>query len=811
MNESLVDGILAGSGSLSQHTAPSPMPDAPTDTARLDDAEAPLTDLSRGVASVLPLLYVAWADGLLTPSEIAATRDRLAGLDWMTDADRAQVASWMDPAAPPSATTYFGWIRAIRRAARHIPDIAQKSLADLGADLATLTGRGDGAGLPEEARLALSEVEALLGVVGEEAVRDLVEARPAADEAPSRSAFDVDAMQALLDGRHADVKNRVRRLLSDPAFTYPDPSVSNAEYRDTVLRWTQLLADQGLGALAYPEWAGGEGDIAKFVAAFETIATHDLSLVVKYGVQFGLWGGSINALGSDAQRRELLPEIGTLALPGAFAMTERGHGSNVRELETTATFDRDTDEWVIQTPTEHDHKEWIGNAAVHGQMATVFAQLEIDGQGYGVHAFVVPIRTPDGGSVPGVRIGDSGHKMGLNGVDNGRLWFDAVRIPRTNLLSRYAQVSEDGTYTSPIPSAGKRFFVMLGTLVGGRIAVGTASNSAAKAGLTVAVRYGARRRQFGPAGGQEVVILDYLSHQRRLIPRIATSYGLSFALNRVAEDFSALEPGGDTREIEGRASALKTMASWHATSTLQEAREACGGEGFRWSARIAHRKADSDIFTTFEGDNTVLQLQVAKGLLAGYRQEFSDMNVWGLVSFLRDKADVRLGEINPLARRNTAEAHLMDPAWHRELFERRERTLLVQVAARLKRRIDKGVDSFEAFVDVQDHLLTLARAHAERLVLDAFQSGVEAVEDDQRKTLLGLLCALYALDRIEDDRGWFLEQNLIDAPVAKAVRTQVNTVLHRLRPVAVELVDAFGIPDELLGSEIGSGRLPLDP
>ncbi|WP_420454392.1 acyl-CoA dehydrogenase [Rubrivirga sp.] len=787
------------------------MADTTSENADAPDGPDAVAELSRGVASVLPLLYVAWADGLLTPSEIEATRERLAGELWMTDADRAQVSAWLDPADPPDATTYFRWIRTIRQAARHIPDVAHKSLADLGADLATLSGSGDGASLPAEARLALQEVEALLGVVGEEAVRDLIEVRPPEETGVPRPAFDVGAMRALLDGPHAETKDRVRRLLSDPAFAYPEPDVSNAEYRETVLRWTRLLADQGIGALAYPAWAGGSGDIARFIAAFETIATHDLSLVVKFGVQFGLWGGSVNALGSDAQRRALLPAIGTLDLPGAFAMTERGHGSNVRDLETTATFDRATDEWVIRTPTDHDHKEWIGNAAVHGQQATVFAQLVIDGEGYGVHAFVVPIRTEAGEPVPHVRIADSGHKMGLNGVDNGQLWFDDARVPREALLSRYAQVDESGTYTSPIPSAGKRFFVMLGTLVGGRIAVGAAANSAAKAGLTVAVRYGARRRQFGPAGRAEVAILDYLSHQRRLIPRVATSYGLTFALNRLAGDFAALEPGGDTREIEARAAALKTMASWHATSTLQEAREACGGEGFRWSARLAHRKADSDIFTTFEGDNTVLQLQVAKGLLAGYRQEFSDMNAWGLVRYVRDQAAVRVGEINPLARRNTDRGHLLDPAWHRDLFERRERTLLVQVAARLKRRIDAGMDSFEAFVEVQDHLLTLASAHAERRVLEDFQATVDAVEDDQRKTLLGLVCALFALEHLERDRGWFLEQNLIDAPVAKAVRTEVNALLHRLRPVAVELVDAFGIPDELLGSEIGSSRLPLDP
>lgn len=790
-------------------------PTRPTDAPDLDtgeDGANPVAELSRGVASVLPFLYVAWADGLLTPAEIAAARERLAQETWMTDADRQQVAAWLDPDAPPSATTYFGWVRTIRRAARHVSDVSEKSLADLGADLATLAGAGDGAGLAPEAARALREVEAMLGVVGPEVLRDLVEERPEVDEPGiPRPAFDVAAVQALLDGRYAATKDRVRDLLSDPAFAYPEPSISNAAYRDLVLSWTQRLADEGLGALAYPTWAGGEGDIAEFIAVFEILATHDLSLVVKYGVQFGLWGGSVNALGSDDQRRELLPRIGSLELPGAFAMTERGHGSNVRDLNTTATYDRDADEWVIRTPSEHDHKEWIGNAAAHGRMATVFAQLEIDGEGYGVHAFVVPIRDESGAPMPGVRIEDSGHKMGLNGIDNGRLWFDGVRVPRTALLSRYAEVSADGTYSSPIPSAGKRFFTMLGTLVGGRIAVGTGANSAAKAGLTVAVRYGDRRRQFGPAGGPEVAILDYLSHQRRLLPLVATSYGLTFALARLAEDFAALAEGGDTREIEGRAAALKAMASWHATRALQEAREACGGEGFRWSARIAHRKADSDIFTTFEGDNTVLQLQVAKGLLAGYRQEFSDLNAWGLVRYLREQAATRVGEINPLARRNTDRDHLLDPAWHRDLFERRERMLLVQVAARLKGRLDAGMDSFEAFVEVQDHLLTLATANAERLVLEAFQDAIEAQKDGQIKTLLGLVCALYALEHVERDRGWFLEQNLLDAPVAKAIRSEVNRLLHRLRPVAVELVDAFGIPDEVLGSEIGSGRLPLDP
>ena len=197
-------------------------------------------------------------------------------------------------------------------------------------------------------------------------------------------------------------------------------------------------------------------------------------------------------------------------------------------------------------------------------------------------------------------------------------------------------------------------------------------------------------------------------------------------------------------------------------------------------------------------------LQVAKGLLSAYQKEFSDLNVAGIVRFLRDLADGRLGEVNPVVRRNADPEHLLDPEWHRQLFERRERQLLVSAAARLKGRIDSGLDSFDAFVDVQDHLVTLARAHGEALVLASFQAAVERTDDEQLKTVLGLQCALYALSRVEADRAWFLEQNLFEANVAKAVRTEVNGLLKRLRPICVEIVDAFGIPDALLGSDIAN-------
>ena len=760
---------------------------------------------SPGVAAVLPFLYIAWADGLLTPTQIDQIRTRIEGQRWLSGEERGRLASWLDPQHPPDATTYYRWVRSIKASAREIPHAAQRSLAELGCEMARLANV---AGPTEEAERALAEIEDALGIVGREAVRELVADRPRPDGAEGEAGreeaeqVDVGGLKAALDGRLAPLRDRIRTLLSDPAFSYPDTETPRAEMREIVLDWTRLLADQGIGALAFPAYAGGKDDIEQFIAAFETIAYHDLSLTIKFGVQFGLFGGSIRALGSEEQKRRYLADTGSLALPGCFAMTERGHGSNVRDLETTARYDTATQEFILDTPTDHDHKEWIGNAAKHARMATVFAQLVIGGQSRGVHAFLVPIRDTAGQTTPGVRLEDSGHKLGLNGVDNGRIWFDNLRIPRESLLARFAQVSEDGTYSSPIPSSSRRFFTMLGTLVGGRIAVASGGLSAAKSALTIAVRYGAHRRQFGPKDRAEVPVLDYLTHQRRLLPLVATCYALNFALHDLAQRYGETQDGADVREIEAEAAALKAMGTAHATRAIQEAREACGGEGYRAENRFALLKADADIFTTFEGDNTVLLLQGAKSLLSGYRQEFTNLDFFGLVGKLAERVDVKVGEVNPIRRHQHDRQHLLDPGVHAELFRDRERDLLISAARRLTGRLEGGMDSFEAFVEVQDHLLTLADAYAHRLVLESFQAVVEAADDGEVKELLGTVCALYALWHIEQDRGWFLEQHYIDATKAKAIRTAVNALLGQLRPHAVALVDGFGIPPQLLAAPI---------
>lgn len=761
---------------------------------------------SPGILPFLPMLYIAWADGILTPTEISSIRDKIHEQPWIEDHEKAILNNWLDPGSPPSTTQVLEWLRVIRHAGKQIPLSSKLSLTNLGQEIARIGARDNYEKYTSpEASSALAEIEAVLGIAGTEAAHALltehVHPVPAKPAAVTKPTFNLKTMRKLLDGEHATIRNKVRTLLSDPMFRY-EYGIDKNTYRERVLAWCRELAKQGLGALSFPKAYGGKNDLAGFVTVFETLAFHDLSLAVKFGVQFGLFGGSIFHLGTKTHHENYLKIAGSLELPGCFAMTELGHGSNVKDIETIATYDREKKEFVIHTPVEEARKDYIGNAAMHGQMATVFAQLEIDSEPYGVHAFLVPIRDKNGIAMPGVRLEDCGEKMGLNGVDNGRIWFKQVRIPRENLLDRFAQVSSEGNYSSSIASTSKRFFTMLSTLIGGRVSVAAASLSATKSALTIAIRYALHRRQFGESGENETLLLDYPSHQRRLLPKLATAYALDFAIKYLIRRY-AQKSEQDSREVEVLAAALKAYCSWYAIETIQECRESCGGKGYLAENRFADLKADTEIFTTFEGDNTVLMQLVAKGLLTEFKHQFNDMKFFDLVKYLAEQAGTTIAEMNPIVTRITDESHLRDPEFQLGAFRYRESHLLTTVAQRLKKRIDDGMNSYHAFIACQNHLLALAYAHTERIVLEQFLEGIANCTDRAMADMLKQLCDLFALSRIEKDKGWFLESGYIESGKAKAIRKQVDKLCLALKPQAVHLVDVFGIPDSLLAAPIG--------
>jgi acyl-CoA oxidase len=642
-------------------------------------------------------------------------------------------------------------------------------------------------------------------------------ATTASETQPHSEPFDPGVLQRLLDGRYAELREQTRRVLCRPEFA-PVIALPTPEYRERVVEWARQLAAEGLTAPGFPAEFGGNDDPGANVAGFEALAFGDLSLLVKFGVQFGLWGGAVQQLGTRLHHERYLPGIATLELPGCFAMTEAAHGSDVQHLQTTATYDPATEEFVIDTPVDEARKEYIGNAACHGRLAVVFAQLIVAGQSHGVHALVVGLRDEQGNVCDRVRIEDCGEKLGLNGVDNGRIWFDQVRVPRDALLNRYGDVSARGEYTSPIENANKRFFTMLGTLVQGRVSVSAASGSAAKSALTIAVRYGLRRRQFGPPGEEEVAILDYRTHQRRLMPLLARTYALHFAQQALTDKFDAIfsaqQPvDRERRELESFAASMKATASWHATAAIQTARECCGGAGYMSVNRLAALKADTDVFTTFEGDNTVLMLLAARGVMTDYKDHFGELDPREMVTFLAGQVVETV--VERLFARKIAQViadavpsrdenrDLLDREYQLDLFRWREGHITAAVAQRFKRGLDEGYDAFEVFRAVQDHAANAARAHIERVILESFVEAIDSCEDEPVKAALSRLCDLYALYDVESDSGFFQEHGRLASARCKAITREVNRLCNEVRQEAGELVDAFGIPDQILAAPIG--------
>ena len=775
----------------------------------------PLLSTDPTFLAFLPMLCAVWADGLMEDEELRAVTGPLQEADWMTPEGRAQVRDWLNPDAPPTPTVFGEATALVLEAAGRGPlTLTRAGLAVAerhvqGAPARRAPWRGD-------ALATLERVELELGVAGAEALREITAAECEVLEAEARPAGPADDAAVLIAGDHAELRGRVRTVLLRPELVIPD-EIPRAEYRERTLAAVRVLADEGLGAIAYPREFGGQGDVGGAVAVFEELALGDLSVLVKYGVQFGLFGGSIAQLGTDRHHRRYLPRVASLELPGCFAMTERGHGSNVRDIRTTATYDTAAREFVVHTPDEDAQKDYIGNAALHGRMATVFARLRMPNRGdatannggslpqdHGVHAFLVPIRDAGGAALPGVRIEDCGAKEGLNGVDNGRIRFDHVRVPTDALLDRFARVSEEGDYHSPIPSPGRRFFTMLGTLVSGRISIAAASHAVTKKALTIAIRYAAHRRQFGPAGGPEVPVLDYLALQRELMPRLATTYALGFAIRDLTLRYG--DSRTDPREVEVRAAALKAVASRHALDTLQACREACGGQGYLAENQFGRLMADTDVFVTFEGANPVLLQLVAKGLLSRYRRHIGDLTMWGMARYLAELAGTRIADMNPVVTRRTDPEHLADQEFHLSALRYREQRLLRSAARRLKSRMDGGMDSFEAVNECQDHLITLARAHVDRMGMEASVAALAGSPEGEGKELVTDVVALYGLATLEKRRAWYLEAGYFEPAKSEAIRGEVNRRCRELAPRALELVDAFRIPDELIRAPIGVGR-----
>jgi len=640
----------------------------------------------------------------------------------------------------------------------------------------------------------------------------------ARSDARSGPTVDVDGLARMLLGRWAEDRLTSRRLLLDPALHRME-GLDVDEHRERVRRQCRLLVEQGAIQRPFPTAFGGSENHGGNLAAFEELVTADPSLQIKAGVQWGLFGSAVLHLGTEPNHEAFLPDIIDFTVPGCFAMTETGHGSDVQSIATTATYDPATGEFDLHTPFRGAWKDYIGNAAVHGTAAVVFAHLVTAGVDHGVHAFYVPLRDATGAFLPGVGGEDDGGKGGLNGVDNGRLHFDHVRVPRANLLNRYGDVAADGTYSSPIGSPGRRFFTMLGTLVQGRVSLDGAAIVAQKLALQIALTYAMERRQFPTADGDEGVLLDYGRHQRRLIPRLARVFAQSFAHEQLLQTFDGVFSGRDDtpakrQDLETLAAAYKALSTWSALDTIQEAREACGGAGYLTENRLTGLRADLDVYVTFEGDNTVLLQLVGKRLLSDVAAN-APRDAAGVARYVAAQVGGRIVDAGGLRAIGQAVADhgslphaardLQDPKRQRQLLSERVQTMVADIATHVRPAGKDRRRAAQLVNERQHELIEASRAYAELLQWEAFTAALADAPDEDTRTVLTWLRDLFALGLVEEHLAWYLLHGRLSTRRGQAVSSSIDDLIGRLRPLVPDLVAAFGYEQGHVRARIASG------
>lgn len=614
--------------------------------------------------------------------------------------------------------------------------------------------------------------------------------------------FDPSSLRSILDTTSVKILEETFEIFKNNKIFWPkgtpqggqlytsmDYNSTKEEQREVTFQRILFMRDHGF----FRNWLTTEDPVEmdRKSAMHEAIGIYDHSMGVKLGVHIHLWGGAVKYLGTKRHHEKWLKRSEDYEVAGCFALTELGHGSNVRGIETIATYDSRSQEFIITTPCESAQKYWIGGAAQHANHTVAFAQLHIDGKNEGVHAFIVQIRDSQGKECSGIRIADCGHKIGLNGVDNGRIWFDDVRIPRENLLNAVADVTPEGRYQSPITDPDQRFAAFMAPLTGGRVTIAVSAVNQCKIGLSIALRYSLSRRAFSLTPGQEeVLLLDYPSHQRRLLPLLAKTYAMAFACNELKSLYVNRRPS-DAKVIHVQSSGYKAMSSWHMLRTLQECREACGGQGVRSDNRIGQLKAEHDVMATFEGDNNVLMQTVSKAILG----DFFTAQKKG-----RPLSGMGLEHVN--GPRPTIPSHLdretlRDGKFLLALFQLRERDLLERFAYDMSKRLKTGQAMADAFNESYQLATDLGRAHAEREVLESILAASKSAPNDLKK-ILQLITSVYALTTVDEDVV-FLRYEYISAKQSQQIHKELAVLCMDLRPQALGLVEALGLPSHMLG------------
>ncbi|KAM7418966.1 hypothetical protein PAMA_016198 [Pampus argenteus] len=609
--------------------------------------------------------------------------------------------------------------------------------------------------------------------------------------------FNVDKLTNILDG---GVERTTRRreiesmVLSDPDFNEEDPNfLSRSErYDQAVRKSAQMILKLREYGIADPEE----------IYCYKSMVQGNQNEAL--GLHFVMFIPTLYSQCDPQQSRKWLPLAEAFQVVGTYAQTEMGHGTHLRGLETTATYDPATQEFVLNSPTVSSIKWWPGGLGKTSNHAIVLAQLYTQGNCHGLHAFIVPIRDMSTHEpLPGIVVGDIGPKFGFNEVDNGFLKLENVRIPRENMLMKYAKVEPDGSYLKP-PSAKLTY----GTMVFVRSMIVVVSARALAKSCTIAIRYSAVRHQSEMRPGEpEPQIIDYQTQQYKLFPLLAMAYAFNFVGQYMNQEYHRIT--GDINqgdfselpELHALSAGLKAFTTWETNSAIEVCRMSCGGHGYSRSSALPDIYVEFTPTCTYEGENTVMMLQTARYLVKSYRQAKEGQQLSGIVSYLNE-AEHRRVQPQPVAARPTV-VDINDLASLVEVYKLRA-SILVELAAKsIQQELQRRKSQEDAWNNSAIDLVRASDAHCHYVVVKLFTDKLGEVGDTAIHSVLSTMALLYALHGITKNSGDFLQAGLINPPQVLQISGRIKELLSQLRPNAVALVDAFDIHDRKLNSVLG--------
>ncbi|XP_053565165.1 peroxisomal acyl-coenzyme A oxidase 1 isoform X1 [Bombina bombina] len=611
------------------------------------------------------------------------------------------------------------------------------------------------------------------------------------------ASFNPETITYILDGSPEKTKRRreiENLVLSDPFFQHEDPNfLSRSErYELAIKKSAYMVGKMREHGIADPE------EIYWFKSFVHRDRPGPLDL------HLGMFLPTLLNQATPEQQERLFMPAWNLEIIGTYAQTEMGHGTHLRGLETTATYDPSTQEFILNSPTVSSIKWWPGGLGKTSNHAVVLAQLYTQGECKGLHAFIVPIRKLGTHEpVPGVEVGDIGPKFGFDEIDNGFLKFDKVRIPRDCMLMKYAQVQPDGTYIKPVSDK-----LTYGTMVFIRsMIVGDSARSLSRAS-TIAIRYSAVRHQSEIRVGEpEPQIMDFQTQQYKLFPLLATAYAFHFVGSYMSETYHRIT--GDIQqgnlselpELHALSAGLKAFTTWVATAGIEECRMACGGHGYSRCSGIPDIYVTFTPSCTYEGENTVMMLQTARFLVKSYTAALSGERLSGMVSYLNDVSQQRV-QPQPLASRSSV-TNINDLSSLVEAYKQRAAWLVVEAAKSFQTNVNRGKRKEDAWNKNSVDLVRASEAHCHYVVVRLFTAKLSEILDGAAHRILSSLCLLYALHGITRNTGDFLQTGLLSTSQIDQVQQRVKDLLAVIRPNAVALVDAFDHSDTQLGSVLG--------